>query len=365
MPLNLPQPLRVWNHQQGDTYDLNASPLTSAGYSARYVQGKRKRVIGGREYAHPNVHGDAAPGGPERVNQLIVNGQLSTVPGLQEALTSLGFTPGELLSQVDWMDMDHFIEAATYDFLQAGGGWRALSGDFPVLYRIHIPWHRATVGAVTPPAPTQPPLSTGDQGSELYESGHEISAKLPKATKIRRAVGAFETCWGGINAAIAQAKEDNVPPSEDILKAAREGLLIFFDALNAAFQEGRDFIFGAEAEECQLACDRVWDAFHEARRVASGAKATGWELVAGDPRRPVFKYSRYNRICWTALSNLTTAAGLYGLRGELQSNGTRAAEYVDAFESWDSQDPLREMNEGDGGINLPGPSFEEATEEHG
>lgn len=218
---------------------------------------------------------------------------------------------------------------------------------------LHNMWevYRNGGGTVPVPPPLPPPPV---QGSELYESGHEISNRLPKGTKIKRAVGAFETCWGGINAFIQQARVDGVPDGEDELAAAREGLLVFFDALNAAYANGEDTITDpAVKEECQVASDRVWNAFHNARRAASAALARGYQMVEGDPRPPVFRYSRLNRIAWTALSNLTTACGLYGLRGELLITGTRAAEYVDAFVSWDSQDPLLEQTVGPG-YHVPG-----------
>ena len=210
-------------------------------------------------------------------------------------------------------------------------------------------------GDYSPTAPPKPPVEPPivDQGSELYESGHEISAKLAKGTKGRRAVYAQETAWGGVNAAIAQASEDGVPTCEEELKLARQGLLDFFFVLSAAAQEGRDFIIGTELDQCQEASDRVWNTFHACRKKWAAAKETGWELVEGDPRDSIWKYSRLNRIAWTALNNLTVACGLYGLAGELNENGPRSPEYVDSFESWENQDPNRGPG-GEGGIGIPG-----------
>jgi hypothetical protein len=360
MTVILPQPLRAWNHQPGDTYDLNVLPTNAATRKQRWGRGKEKRVINGMEFAHPNVHGDAIlPSAADIMAPDFATKHPATAAGL----ASLGFAAGQVPSQLDWQDMDIFIEQATYPVYVSYGNWQNYSGDFPVLYRVHMPWHRELLQADQVGMPTQPPppISTAPQGSELYESGHDISAKLPKGTRIKRAVGSLETAWGAINAMIQQAQEDDVPDSASELMTARGGLLSFFHALRSAFEEGRDFINPAELEECQAACDVYWNSIHAARRVARDDKATGWELVAGDPRQQIYKYSRHNRISWTGLSNMGTAAGLYSIRGETITTGPlkgqRQAEYVDAFVPWDAQDPLDVPVDGSGGINTPN-SFE-------
>ena len=326
MSISIQNP-RLYTNAQGQTYPA----VSDVAHGSYCTQGY-----------HP-------PAGPdEDINLDIAAGKV--VPEAATVLARAGWD-GAPLSTTDRVDLMRFADFNGSSFA----------------YNIHMAYYamwqaRGDFVMTSAPQPTPPPpTSSGVQGSELYESGHEISQKLPKGTKIRRGVGCLETAWGGLNAMIAQAQVDGVPDSADVLKGARDGLLGFFYALNSAFQEGRDWLMPNETAEVQLSCDQVWNVVHQARKLAAAAKQDGWQLVANDPRSPVYKYSRHNRIAWTALSNLTGAAGLYGMLGELQANGTRAAEYVDAFEPWDSQDPNIDRTEGSGGINVPGPHLSDAA----
>lgn len=201
------------------------------------------------------------------------------------------------------------------------------------------------------PAP-QPAPSDEYLFESLFPVGHELSAKLPKGSKARRAVGAFENLWGFARHFWELAAAEGVQGVEALLKPARDAALVLYNYTIEAWQNGQDTITGAELVECQAAMDNYWNAMHAARAKVVAMKQTGFRMYPGDPRKPIFRYSLINRLAWRALSNMTTAAGLYGLRGEVMANGQREAEYVNAFESFDQQDPLRPQVLGSGGIHI-------------
>ena len=158
-------------------------------YTMTNIYGEQQTWPHVSDVAHGSYISNGYPGPSgkeETINDDIQNGKV--VPDASAVLARAGWN-GDQLSQQDTTDLCRFADQNGHSYA----------------YNIHMAYEAFWIGRgdYSPTAPPQPPVQPPipDQGNELYESGHDISSKLMKGTKGRRAVYAQETAWGGINAA--------------------------------------------------------------------------------------------------------------------------------------------------------------------